>query len=178
MLPAIYLLLATAVAGRSWQHRRPITDTGAQVAHNVSRSTFASAARRLLWPAIPIALIWFILRNSPDLDPIKPLLVFLGATLRIAAGLLLVALFARWFRLLPSLIGALLLLLIAAYSAIGLVLASFAPHGPDIAFSEVERVQVIALALAYVALILLGFAISGLSRIRKAAVPEGENAGP
>lgn len=178
LLPALYLVLVLTVVRRGWRQRDRTGASTALFARLFSRNALTFVARRFLWPAIPIAFMGFILGNSPDLDPIKPLLVFLVIPLLFAAGLLLVALFARWFRALPGLIGALLVLLLSIYLLFGLVIASFAPHGPDISMASVTRFQTVALALAYVALVLLGFAISAIRKIRNAAIPEQDNPSP
>lgn len=176
LLPVIYLLLGIVTARRSWRNRDRTRESASLLARLFSRSTLSAAMHRFLWPAIPVAFLWFPLINSPDLDAMKPLFMFLVLLLLVAAGLLLVALVARWFRVLPNLIGALLFLLFSLYFLIGLLMAGFAPHGPDISVSSVIRAQNLSLALAYVGLVLLGAAISAIFKIRSAATPEHPNA--
>lgn len=174
LLPAIYLVLVSTVVRRLWRRRDPANGSTPTLVQLFSRSSLSFVVRRFLWPAIPIAFIWFLLRNAPDLDPIKLLLVFHGAVFLLVAGMSLFALIARRFRLLPGLIGALLLQLLSIYFPMALLLAGFAPHGPESSVSTVMKIQTMSLALAYGALVLLGFTTSAIFKIRNAVVLKHE----
>jgi hypothetical protein len=115
--------------------------------------------RFLFWPAIPTAfVVWLILGRSDDYE--KTLLVLFGVPLLLSAILFLAALVARFFHLLPSLIGAMCLSLLSIGFVIVPIAASFAPHGPGYDFSAAVKFQLFGVALAYLALVLLGRAFS------------------
>jgi lysylphosphatidylglycerol synthetase-like protein (DUF2156 family) len=123
----------------------------------------SSIAIRLFWPAPILGLVLLFLRTADD--QLKLLLGFIAFIFVLSLLQLLVVAVARRVDLVPLVLGALALLVIAAYFAVALLLAGIgARHGPDISVESVYRSYAIALALVYPALLLLGRSVLQLSR--------------
>jgi len=114
----------------------------------------------LLWPAPLLGFIHW-LTTAAD-DPFKRLLSLFGLLGILALVKLLVVLLSRRFDLILWVLGALALLTLAAFFAIGLLMAGFAPLGPDISMTAVHKSHVVSLAFAYPALLFLATSVGRL----------------
>lgn len=121
---------------------------------------FTSMALRMLWPA-PILGFTYWLASAAD-DPFKLLLSLIGLVVMLALLQLLVVLLARRFDLILWVLGALALLTLAGFFAIAMLMAGFAPHGPDISTTAVQKSHLVSLAFAYPALLFLATSVRRL----------------